>query len=384
MRKYFVILLAVVMVGLLGFVGMASAADYRTSDIVVVEADEIIDDDLFISGNSIQIDGVVVGDIYAAGQSIIINGRVGGDVIAAGATIAINGGVNGSVRVAGQSLRVSGSDINGGLTFFGQSLTVTSTSAVGNGVVFFGEKANLDGSVAHGVTAFASEVTINSEVGTNSQITAQNLNIGENAVIAGDISYQSDIDAVVADGAEVAGQLDRTGDLPETDFNFAAMQRGFALWSFLAALFTGAVLLLLARRPTEHVAQTIASSPLPTFGWGLLTLLVSLPLVMLLSFSIVGVPLALLYVTGLIVALYLAKIFVGLALGKLIIMKLSSTKKPNVLLSLLVGLVALYLINLIPIITVFASLIVGALGVGAVVLGLGRVVRGPVTTTKKK
>src|SRR5688500_11070890 len=74
----------------------ASAFDGRSGDRIVIESDEVIADDLYVTAGEFVLDGTVNGDVIAMGQIITINGTVEGDVMAAGQTLVVNGTVTGA------------------------------------------------------------------------------------------------------------------------------------------------------------------------------------------------------------------------------------------------------------------------------------------------
>ncbi|MCK4331752.1 MAG: hypothetical protein KAW81_04245, partial [Dehalococcoidia bacterium] len=46
------------------------AADLRSGDTITVASGEVVDDDLYIAGESIVIDGTISGDLWAVGRTI--------------------------------------------------------------------------------------------------------------------------------------------------------------------------------------------------------------------------------------------------------------------------------------------------------------------------
>jgi|AntRauTorckE6833_2_1112554.scaffolds.fasta_scaffold01128_4 cytoskeletal protein CcmA (bactofilin family) len=377
-------ILVVATLGIFGIHHTVQAADYRSNDNVTVGGDEVIQDDLFVAGTNLQIDGIVEGDVYAAGEQIIVNGQIDGDLIVAGSTITVNGDIGGSIRAVGQNLNISNADIGGGVSFFGSSMILGSESSIGNGLVFFGESLTVNGSIQHGIAGYGSRVSINGSVGTNSSISAETLRIDENAVIAGNIEYRSNDEAVIADGAEVAGDVTRTGELERFAINWQVGQSVFTLWSYLAALFVGIVLLFMARRPLADTATVVQTRPFASFGIGLLGMLLVFPLGLVFLATVIGIPLAILLWIAFGVVLYLSKFFVGIALGRAIVSLLTGKGAPRLFVSFFVGLSALYILNLIPVLTVLVSLIIGALGLGAVILRVFNGVRNQhVAPTKK-
>ena len=55
------------------------AAKIETGDYTLSK-EEIIEDDLYVSGSNITISGIVDGDLLAAGENILIDGTVTGDI----------------------------------------------------------------------------------------------------------------------------------------------------------------------------------------------------------------------------------------------------------------------------------------------------------------
>src|SRR3954447_16122798 len=86
----------------------AAAADFRSGSDTVIGPDETIEDDLYITGNSIQILGTVRGDVFAAGQTVIVQGNIEGGLTAAGSSIEIRGHVGRGARIAGGTVVVTG------------------------------------------------------------------------------------------------------------------------------------------------------------------------------------------------------------------------------------------------------------------------------------
>jgi cytoskeletal protein CcmA (bactofilin family) len=94
-----------------------------------IPADQVVNDDLFISTEKAQIDGTVNGDLFINCSSAIINGTVNGNLIVNSASLVINGVVNGSVVFAGQTAEFNG-EINGSVYAAGASLVLAPESRV--------------------------------------------------------------------------------------------------------------------------------------------------------------------------------------------------------------------------------------------------------------
>src|SRR5690606_8249322 len=69
----------------------ALAFESREGRRVVIGADEVVEDDLFVGAETFVLDGRVEGDLFVAGGEIIINGVVEGDLWAVGQLVVIHG-----------------------------------------------------------------------------------------------------------------------------------------------------------------------------------------------------------------------------------------------------------------------------------------------------
>lgn len=373
MRKWLIITLAVTTLAGLGSAGAVQAADMQTGQSVTIGAEETVEDDLYASGQTVRIEGRVAGDVYVASRHVIVNGHVEGDVLAAANTVTVSGSVGGSIRAAGNSLDLSGANVGGGVTFFGATLSSNQDVQIGHGVTFFGESATLNGSIGNGLSVFSQSVTIGGDIGTDSRVTAENLTITQTAALADNLTLYSDNQPEVANGASITGDI-ATEPAPEheaPDLDF--LRYPYLLWSLLALLVTGAVLLLLGRKPLNTVSATVRKQPLLSFGIGILGLLVALPLGIILLISVLGIPLALLWWLFVGVGIYLSTIFVGIATGKLLLER-TSQRRPRLFASFALGVVLLYLIYLIPILGPLAMVVTVSTGFGALLIETGRAV----------
>lgn len=148
----------------------ASAFDGRSGDRIVIESDEVIDDDLYVTAGEFVLDGTVNGDVVAMGQSITINGTVEGDVMAAGQTVVVNGTVTGAIRMAGSVLFLGETaDIGGDIIGAGYSLEAREGSGIGQDLVFAGAQILLAGDVARNAQIATGAFELRGRVGGNVQ-----------------------------------------------------------------------------------------------------------------------------------------------------------------------------------------------------------------------
>lgn len=365
--------LAIFLVPIFLLVPTAQARVISADENAVVAAGEIIDDDLYIAAGNVTVEGTVNGDVYAAGGFVNVKGTINGDVLAAGGMLTISGIVTQDVRAAGGNITLSDGEVGDSVSIFGGNLMIDENSSVGGGLVIGGGSAMINGSVARGIVGGVGSLTVNGSVGKDIQVGAGQLILDSNADIDGKVTYTSEQEASIAEGASVSGKVKQV--LPKSVEGVGQMGRdvsnvaerlnfGFKIWSYLAALLVGAVLLYFFRKPTQEISQSILEKPLPALGWGLAVLLLGPLALGLLMATLIGMPLAFILLGIGIVEIYLAKIFVGLLFGKSIFKALDRAKI-NHYVQLAVGLAVYYLLTSVIVLGFFVSSATAVFGLGA-------------------
>ena len=359
----------------------AYAYDGRGGDKVVIQAGQVINDDLYVGANEFTLDGTVNGDTVAFGQKITVNGTINGDLITAAQTVVVNGTVSGNVRMAGSVLFVgSKSHIGGDLLGAAYSLELQQGSSVGRDLVFATGQTLLGADVARNVIAYTGALELNGKVGgnvtahlgeasqgkagppptmfmgpttVNVPIVAQGLTVDPAAKIAGNLEYTQNVDLSIPAGV-VAGKVTRTAQpveenqpAPEkTDAQKVAEWAWQTGRSLVTLVLIGLCLLWLFPIFTQAVSDKLTGKPWPSLAWGVVTyagfffVLMLIVFVTVLGAIIFGlltlgglsgtiVVLGLLSLFAVIVAFVLAttfisKIMFGEMLGKWILAKTNS------------------------------------------------------------
>ena len=182
------------------------AADRATADFVVVGVDEVIEEDLYAVGNSVDVRGTIDGDLIAfSGSEVRIGGRVTGDVIAVTGSVVIDGIVEGSVRATAASVSVSGT-VERDLVVVAGSTEVT--GLVKRDLLAWGWSLNLAGTVDGFVWGqMLGTVRISGDIGHDFEMTVGKLEVLDGASVVGDLGYKAPDPATVEEGTEVGGQL---------------------------------------------------------------------------------------------------------------------------------------------------------------------------------
>jgi len=255
--------------------------------------------DHFAAGCPVEIDKLVSGDVFVAGCSIDVDGAVGGDALVAGGKVRLGAPVSQSLYAAGAQVTVN-SSVGRNARIAGGQVTLGSRSQVAGNVVVAGGNVRIEGAVKGYVRAAGGRVLINGPVDGDVVATAGTVELGPNARIGGQLRYASGEEIKRDAAAQVQGGVQRM----QVERSVGRRGGGW-VWPIglmvIAAALVGALPGFYAR-----VAETLSAR-----GWMSLLLgfiaLVCIPVAaLILMFTLIGVPLALL-----LIALYLALLLVG-------------------------------------------------------------------------
>jgi hypothetical protein len=272
----------------------------------------------------------VQGDLVAIGGQVTVEagGRVTGDMVAIGGNVWVAGQVDGTLAALGGNVQLEGTAVVKG------DLVVT------GGVVRRAEGARVEGSTVEGFSF------------------GQFLN--------------------------QAGRPIRPY-LPQIEPGRPILVD--QIWGIFRAVFTslgltilGGLVVLFLPRETRRVSQTVVDAPLASLGMGFLTLLVTaflLPILGLLSLVLLIVCIgafgfALLVLLG--VALGAAIIYGWIAVGLLVgerILGLLKVEEKLPLVAVVIGVLLISLLGAVPCLGFIFAVVVGCLGLGAVILSRG-------------
>ena len=365
---------AVAMAVLVGMVvaPAASAAETKTGDSITVPAGQTIEGDLHIAGQDVTVGGTINGDLIGFARKITISGTINGSVIAAAEQVDISGIVTNSVRVAARTVTVSGS-VRGDLVVAVDSATITNTGEVRGDVLVGSGDLTVAGQVGGDVRGSVGDLVIDSRVGQDVRVSADSISLTGKGRIGGDLRYSSGKAAVRAPGGRVTGQTVRT-----SQYWFAG---GPDIWSAftshiartLLMLVTGLFLVLLIPRATIAAADAIRIQLLASALAGLLSFIIWPLLAVGLAVVIIGIPIALVGTVMLICFAYLSQVFVGLAIGRVILPgSWKAGSRGFNILAMAIGVIVIGLIRMIPapVVSPLVALIVAILGVGGILTAL--------------
>lgn len=356
---------AFILAAILSSTMMATAVMAAESEVATVAVNDTVSGDYFAASGTVTIDGKVTSDVYVAGGTVNINGTVAGDVIAAGGTVNVRGKVDGSVRAAGGDVIVGG-EVGRNVTIAGGNLKLATSAVVRGNVIAAGSVIDIMGPVAGSVRLAGEEVTLRGSVGSETRVKADQLTIASTAKLSGPLTYTSPEIARIEAGSQVTGPVTRHLE-PKEERRDAGWMAGFQIiWVILSALVMGLVIVAIVPGAMTASAAKLGHRPWASLGMGALIIFGGPIAIIMVIFTLVGIPLAL--VAGLVwlLAILIGPIVAALWFGQLVTG--FTHWKLNAMMSYILGSLMLGLLYLIPVIGGLLALAACLLGVGAMLL----------------
>ena len=278
-----------------------------------------------------------------------------------------------AARISANSATIAGS-IGEDLLLLGNSIGIHGGATIGRDLIVTVASLTLDGTVQRRFAGNAQTVTLNGRVGSNVDVGVEELTITEDASIGGDLTYRSDEMAEIAGGADIGGNVNHemVGE--------AEIETGFSIGSFVPSIIGlimtavyGTALLLIFPRLTVAASNQLLENTIMSIGMGIVFLIVVPIVSVLVMITVIGIPLGLIALLLYGIALFSAQVFVGMTLGRLILSFVADGKRRMIqFLGLLLGLLILFGVSFIPYVGPWAPLVVVILGLGGLILAIGR------------
>lgn len=374
MDKFKRLLLVVPLLVVFGLVlpNGVNAAEFKTGDYTL-EKEEILEDDLYVGGDTVIISGIVDGDALVSGNNITVDGTVTGDLYVAGNLVSVQGNVYGNVFAAGSNVTLEGT--YGGNVLVGSAIANISAD-VSKDLMVGAWRVTLDGTVGDDVRVGSGELISEALVGGDFILSSDSHNV-EEIDVTGELVID-EVDAVEIETPEI--------DTTILDNIFVGFSFVSAIIGFIGMYLVGAFLILAAPTKTYQFEKKINSSwedALKSFAIGLLVLFGSgIPLFVLLITG-VGTSLAVLIIGILFFLTTFGVVWAEIAIGGSIL-GLFDKKDDKKFLSLLVGRGVTVFVKFLPFLRLFYSVVLMSMTVGAVVRSKADLFREAKVKTKKK
>jgi cytoskeletal protein CcmA (bactofilin family) len=292
-------------------------ASVVTTDRFIVRAEDTFTEDVYVAAQSGRVEGTIEGDLVIATGSLVISGTVTGDVYALASgrvSVEADGAIGGSLRGAARDVVVVGTVTDDvAVTALTTSIDRGPGVEVGRDLVAFGGSVTLSGDVGRDVRGRVVNAAISGTVGRDLDVAVERLVIKGDASIGGDVLYRSTRQAAISPVATIAGQVVR---LPaQSNFVYGVVLTIANLVGFLGFLVLGIIVLWFFRNSSSAAAGAVIGHPIRTFLIGLAFVVVAPVAALVLAVTLVGLPVAVMVLLGILVLLLVGPVPAVTAFG---------------------------------------------------------------------
>ncbi|MBQ6134801.1 MAG: hypothetical protein IJI60_00615 [Bacilli bacterium] len=297
----------------------------------------------FAAGEKVEFTPITIDGLsFAAGSRLSISSKQD-HLFAAGETILLNEAVTKDAYLAGRSIKIESSTVR---DLFAAAEKIEIYSSIRN--------AYLGGNT----------VIIDAPVEGNIKISAETIEIGENANIQGTLTYPKEADITISEKSviEKTKTYEKAVEEKET-FKDTIVSKTASLVSLLVI---GIILLTIFPALFENWKKEDkdASSCIKKALIGLLTLIVTPIAAIILLITIIGIPISLITIALYLILIYLSKVVAAYYIGSWV---LKSHEMNNYLL-LSGSLLVIFLLEMIPVVGGWIKFLILILGMGIVVM----------------
>ena len=248
---------------------------------------------------------------------------------------------------------------------FGSNTIIKSGEVVCSDLTAFGGTTTIAGEVRGNTVVFSGTLLVNGNVEGDITLYGSSLTLKSGATVKGTI-YACGMQPTLVDGAHLQGDVvGCPGSISQLLYSDAGTN--FRFWSLLTWLALGLVITYLLPEHVMFVRLTTLHKMRRSIVLGLLTVLLSLPILAILIALIVSIPFAIIVVVGLIVAWAMGVVAVGSRVGEYILRRVAPHYNTRAW-QVVVGITVLMLVEWLPYIGLVVQVGVGLLGLGAVFL----------------
>ncbi len=293
----------------------AEAAMVLTEDNISIGQEELIDDDLYLFGDTVVISGSVLGDAVIFARDVVIDGSIEGSLLAFSQAVRISGTVDGSIRGASNTVFLTGST---GRDLMMAANMIDVSGIINQDYLAAARSSTVTGSVGRNIRATMNRFEVDAPVGGDIFTVVSEFSFGPRAVVEGNVSYISREDAEVDQQAVIIGNIERSD--PPVDER--AVEPWRRVWRFirpiLSLMFLALLMALIFPGLTVGTAGTIKEQPLLSLGVGALFIFVWPFIAVFLLLTVIGIPAGITSMLLYAALLYISRVFAGYFLADLI------------------------------------------------------------------
>lgn len=314
----------------------------------------VVSKTLYLADSSVTIDYPVEGNVFVMAQDLTISGNISGNVFALAQNLKIEttGSINSTLFVCAENVTIDG--------------TVSDVFSISSNLTI-----NNNARVMQDITASGSTLKLDGTIGRNANFGFDEISTSDSAMILGDLSYSSKTAAISEDivsGTTSFTQIEEVKIEPKDIIR----EKLNDLYTLLVVSLVIVLIVIYAMPKFADKEQKIVENKLAaTFGYGALALIL-IPFACLILFcTILGIlPSIVLLFVYLFIIMQVATPLVAIAMAKIICQRINKNTKGFTLLFSMLLVLAIWVLELIPVLGSIVSLLTAILGLGIIVYAI--------------
>ena len=309
----------------------------------------VVSKTLYLADSSVTIDYPVEGNVFVMTQDLTISGNISGNVFALAQNLKIEstGSIDSTLFVCAENVTIDG--------------TVSDVFSISSNLTI-----NNNARIMQDITAGGSTLKLGGTIGRNANFAFDEIYVSDSAVILGDLSYSSRAAAISEDivsGTTSFKPIEEVKIEPKDIIR----EKLNDLYTLLVVSLVIVLIVVYAMPKFADKEQKIVENKLAaTFGYGALALIL-VPFVCLLLFCTI---LGILLLVYLFIIMQVATPLVAIAMAKIICQKINKNTKGFTLLFSMLLVLAIWVLELIPVLGSIVSLLTAILGLGIIVYAI--------------
>lgn len=325
--------------------------------------------DVYIWTQTFNIDGTLDGDAIVGAQWVTIDGTLTQDLLVFAQDVTINGIVGDDARVFAENVHIRGT-IKGDLLVGAANLVIYEDAVIEGSLLAGAGRMTHRGTIKGDARIGLGELTMAGEIGGNAELyTDGGITLLDGAHIGGDLVYegptQIDFGHGVCSGSITFREQDDEDEITAA-IDFSERFRSIIhLFEFIAAIIAGSIIIAVTSDHAKKTANIIRTKPLKSLGIGFIAF-ICMPIIIVLSIVfIITIPFSVMLTFAYLIALYIAKFYVAIWLGSVILRRGDAIMTKSPVPPMLLGLIGVYIITAIPVIGTLSGIVIIFFGLGA-------------------
>jgi cytoskeletal protein CcmA (bactofilin family) len=334
----------------------------RSGQTVSVAEGQSVAGDFYVAAGTINISGEVEEDALLLGGQVTVNGTINENAFIVGGNVDIHGTINDDLRIIGGEVTIAES-IVGDLAIFGGSVNILSSASIGGDLLIYGADVAIEGSIEGDLLGTVGTLRVDSYVGGDIDVRVTNLVLGDQANLAGNLTYDSFNNLERSLNATVSGEVLRNDPVVALS---EGKELNFLIPS-LIVLFSILSWYLFSKKTLNKVVnKALVRSPKPALI-GFAVLFLAPIAALMLTLTIIGsmLGLAILFAYSLIIVL--ALIVMPAVLGQMLMLAFTKTDGRVNLLSILIGVLVITVLSQLPVLGLILFFVLLIIAIGSLV-----------------